>query len=50
MSFLLSYRTIITGVGLIGLGVYQLSQAQFEVGLASLAAGFGLIFEGARPD
>jgi hypothetical protein len=49
MDFL-KYKTIFTGLGLIGLGIYQLTQSQFEAGMASIAAGLGLIFEGARPD
>ena len=45
---MLKYKTFIAGIGLIGLGIYQVSQGQLEAGLASVTAGVGLIFEGAR--
>lgn len=39
MSILDGYKTIIAGVGLIGLAVYQFSLGQFEQGMQSLLAG-----------
>ncbi|GIW83077.1 MAG: hypothetical protein KatS3mg105_4884 [Gemmatales bacterium] len=38
------WKTYLTGIGLIGLGIYQLSTGALEAGLASMASGLGLIF------
>lgn len=37
------YKTYVAGVGLIALGVYQLSQADAADGVKSLAQGLGLL-------
>jgi hypothetical protein len=45
MSFLSGYKTIIAAIGLLGLGVYQVSQGNTEAGFQSIAAAlaaFGL--------
>lgn len=42
MDFLAGYRTYIAAVGLVGLGLYQLSQGQIEAALESFAQALGL--------
>ena len=38
-KFLDGYKTVLAALGLIGLGVYQMSQGEMELGLQSLMAG-----------
>lgn len=42
MDFLPGLKTKIAAVGLFGLGLYQLSQGQFEAGVTSITAALGL--------
>ena len=37
------YKSYVAGVGLIGLGLYQISQRQVAEGVASIMAGVGLL-------
>lgn len=37
------YKTYIAGIGLIALGVYQITQGQIEVGVQSIIAGLGMM-------
>jgi len=53
LDWLAGYKTYLAGVGLIGLGLYQISQEHYAEGAASISAGFGLLFArraSARPD
>lgn len=43
LDFLPGWKTYIIGVGLIGLGVYQISQGEVTTGLVSITTGFGLL-------
>lgn len=43
LDFLPGWKTYITGVGLIGLGVYQISQGEVTTGIATVTTGFGLL-------
>lgn len=40
LSFLDGWKTYIAALGLLGLGVYQMSQGQFEVAMQSIMAAF----------
>jgi hypothetical protein len=42
MAFLTGYRTYVAAAGLLGLGIYQITQGQIEAGLASLGQALGL--------
>lgn len=37
------YKSVISGVGLVGLGVYQFSQGQYETALQSVMAGLAVL-------
>lgn len=37
------WKTYVAGIGLIGLGVYQISQGQYEAALQSIAAGIAAL-------
>lgn len=50
MSTLNKWKTILVASGLIGLGWYQITVGEMNTGMASIAAGLGLVFEGLRPD
>lgn len=39
MNFLRRYKTLLGGLGLLGLAIYQLSMGQLELAATSLAAG-----------
>ena len=43
LPFLDGYKTIVAAVGLVALGVYQLSQGQLELGFQSLMAGLAAL-------
>jgi hypothetical protein len=43
LDWLQGWKTYLAGAGLIGLGVYQISQGQIEQGIQSILAGFGLL-------
>jgi hypothetical protein len=37
------YKTVVAGLGFIGLGVYEITQGQAEHGITKIAEGLGLI-------
>lgn len=41
-----SWKTTITGILTLGLGIMMCIQGQFEIGVAQITAGIGLIFAG----
>lgn len=43
MGFFPGSKSLLAGIGLIGLGAYSISQGHIDNGLASLAQGLGLI-------
>jgi len=43
LDWLNGYKTYLGGLGMIGLGVYQISQGEVEAGLKSLAEGLAII-------
>lgn len=43
LDFLAGWKTYISGIGLIGLGLYQISQGNFQEGITSIIAGIGLL-------
>jgi len=43
LDILSGWKTYLSGFGLIGLGIYQISEAHYQEGLASIVAGFGLL-------
>ena len=43
LTWLDGYKTYLGGLGMIGLGVYQLSQGEIQAGLQSLAEGLAVI-------
>ena len=43
MAFLDGYKTIVAGVGLIALGIYQLTQGQTEQGITTIAQGLAAL-------
>lgn len=44
LDLLPGYKTYLAGVGLIGLGLYQLSQGDIPSAIQSMTAGLGLLF------
>lgn len=43
LSWLSGIKTYIAGIGLVGLGIHQLSQGDIQVGIESIAAGLAII-------
>jgi hypothetical protein len=43
IRFLPGYKTYIAGLGLIGLGAYEISQGSMDQGLAHIGQGLGMI-------
>ena len=43
MDLLTGYKAIIGGIGLIALGIYQMTQGEVEQGIQSIASGLGII-------
>jgi len=41
---LLSKKTTWTGIGMVGFGIYQITQGEMNTGITTIMAGFGLIF------
>ncbi len=39
----LTSKTVLSAIGLIGLGVYQISQGQYETGIQSILAGLAML-------
>lgn len=50
MNWLTGYRTLIGGIGLIGLGVYQITDGQVEKGVESIGLGLAAIGIGGKLD
>lgn len=44
LDVLSGYKTYIAAVGLVALGVYQLTQGDLQTGAANVVTGLGLIF------
>lgn len=49
-TFLDGYKTLIAGIGLIALGVYEATQGNVDQGLTHMAGGLGLIGVGRKLD
>lgn len=43
LDWLPGWKTYVAGVGLIGLGLYQFSQGEFQAAIVSFTAGLGLL-------
>ena len=43
LAWFSGYKSVLAGVGMIGLGIYQMTQGQIEQGIASLTQGLAVI-------
>lgn len=48
LTLLTGYRTLIAGIGLIGLGVYEMTEGKVDVGAAHIAEGLACIGFGGK--
>lgn len=39
-----NWKTTLTGIGSIGLGLYEISKGNFETGVSSILLGVGMLF------